>query len=117
MKLASEIVVGFVALEHLYFLVLEMFLWDKPTGLKAFGQTQEMATATKALAANQGLYNGFLSAGLVWGLVRGSSAVQVFFLGCVVVAGLFGAVTVSRKILWLQALPAAVGLALVLAGS
>nr|WP_240980212.1 DUF1304 domain-containing protein [Ramlibacter agri] len=101
---------------HAYFLVLEMFLWDKPAGLKAFGQTLEAARASKVLAANQGLYNGFLAAGLVWGLVLGDAGtgVKVFFLVCVIVAGLFGAATASRKILFVQALPAAVALALVL---
>lgn len=117
MKLAAGILVALVALEHLYFLVLEMFLWEKPTGLRAFGQTEELAKATKPLAANQGLYNGFLSAGLIWGLCLGSggTGVKVFFLACVVVAGVFGAATVSKKILFLQALPAALALALVLA--
>lgn len=93
-----------------------MFLWDKPRGLRAFGQTLEAAKASKVLAANQGLYNGFLAAGLFWGLSLGASgtAVKVFFLGCVLAAGVFGAATASRRILFVQALPAAVGLALVL---
>jgi putative membrane protein len=113
------VVVALVALLHVYFLVLEMFLWDKPAGLRAFGQTQEMATATRVLAANQGLYNGFLAAGLVWGLIQGAAGrpVVLFFLGCVLVAGLFGAATASRKILFVQALPAAIGIALVLFAS
>jgi len=95
--------------------VLEMFLWDKPAGLRAFGQTQEAATASKVLAANQGLYNGFLAAGLFWGLSLGASGmgVKVFFLGCVLVAGLYGAATANRKILFIQTIPAAVGLVLV----
>ena len=116
MLVAANIVVGLVALLHVYFLVLEMFLWDKPAGLRAFGQTLEAARASKVLAANQGLYNGFLAAGLFWGLSLGAggTAVKVFFLACVVVAGLFGAATASRKILFVQALPAAIGLALVL---
>ena len=116
MSLAANIVIVLVALAHIYFLVLEMFLWDKPPGLRAFGQTLEMATATKVLAANQGLYNGFLAAGLIWGLSLGSSGfgVKAFFLTCVLVAGVFGAATASRKILFVQALPAAVGLALLL---
>ena len=105
--------VALVALEHLWFLVLEMFLWQKPIGLKTFRQTPERAAATAALAANQGLYNGFLAAGLLWGLAAGVH-VQVFFLVCVVVAGVFGAVTASRKILWVQALPGLVALLLVL---
>jgi len=112
----ANIVVALVALLHVYFLVLEMFLWDRPAGLRAFGQTLEAARATKVLAANQGLYNGFLAAGLIWGLVLGPAGgdVKVFFLCCVLVAGLYGAATASRKILLVQALPAAVGLALVL---
>ncbi|MFZ5755836.1 MAG: DUF1304 domain-containing protein, partial [Pseudomonadota bacterium] len=105
-----------VALLHVYFLVLEMFLWDKPAGLKAFGQTKEAAQASKVLAANQGLYNGFLAAGLVWGLWLGPAgfSVKVFFLSCVIIAGVYGAATASRKILYVQALPAAAGLALLL---
>ncbi|NML43990.1 DUF1304 domain-containing protein [Ramlibacter sp. G-1-2-2] len=116
MSTVAAVLVGLVALLHAYFLVLEMFLWDKPAGLKAFGQTLEAARASKVLAANQGLYNGFLAAGLVWGLVLGDAGtgVKVFFLVCVIVAGLFGAATASRKILFVQALPAAVALALVL---
>ena len=101
---------------HVSFLVLEMFLWDKPLGLKIFGQTLERARSCKALAANMGLYNGFLAAGLVWGLYLGNSGlpIQIFFLCCVLVAGLFGALTASRKILYVQALPAALGLVLLL---
>lgn len=115
MSLIASIVVALVALLHIYFLVLEMFLWDKPAGLKAFGQTPASAAATKVLAANQGLYNGFLAAGLLWGLWLGSAGfgVKVFFLLCVLVAGLYGAATASRKILYVQALPAALGLVLV----
>jgi putative membrane protein len=115
MSLIASIVVALVALLHIYFLVLEMFLWDKPAGLKAFGQTPESAAATKVLAANQGLYNGFLAAGLLWGLWLGPAGfgVKVFFLLCVLIAGLYGAATASRKILFVQALPAAVGLVLV----
>jgi putative membrane protein len=111
----ADVVVGLVALLHAYFLVLEMFLWDKPAGLKAFGQTLEKAQASKVLAANQGLYNGFLAAGLVWGLTHGAQglAVKTFFLACVLIAGLYGAATASRKILYVQALPALVGLVLV----
>lgn len=108
---------GLVAALHLYFLVLEMFLWDKPAGRKAFGLTQEFATSTKTLAANQGLYNGFLVAGLVWGLLLGPQAGQpilFFFLGCVIVAGVFGAATVSKKIFFVQALPALIAAALLL---
>ena len=112
----ANIVVGLIALVHVYILVLEMFLWDKPAGLRAFGQTREAATASKVLAANQGLYNGFLAAGLIWGLSLGATgtAVKVFFLCCVLVAGVYGAATASRKILYVQAVPAAVGLVLLL---
>jgi putative membrane protein len=114
MSLAADVMVGFVALLHLWFLVLEMFLWDKPRGRRAFGNTPEKAAVTKVLAANQGLYNGFLAAGLLWGLVLGESGepIQLFFLGCVLAAGLFGAATASRKILFVQALPAAIAIAL-----
>jgi putative membrane protein len=120
MSTAAAIVVGLVAALHIYFLVLEMFLWDKPAGLRAFGNTREAAVATKVLAANQGLYNGFLAAGLIWGLMLGlgpgaqGRAVALFFLGCVLVAGVYGAITFSRKILFVQALPAALGIVLVL---
>ena len=116
MSIAANIVVTLVALLHLYFLVLEMFLWDKPAGLKAFGQTLEAATASKVLAANQGLYNGFLAVGLLWGVAQGADGFgfKVFFLCCVIVAGVFGAATASRKILFVQALPAAVALVLVM---
>jgi putative membrane protein len=110
----ADIVIAAVALLHVYFLVLEMFLWDKPMGLRAFGQTPEAAKISKVLAANQGLYNGFLAAGLIWGLSLGEAgtSVKVFFLVCVLIAGLYGAATASRKILFVQALPAAVGLVL-----
>jgi len=116
MSMIANVVVALVALLHLYFLMLEMFLWDKPAGLRAFGQTLEAARASKVLAANQGLYNGFLAAGLIWGLLLGEAglSVKVFFLSCVLIAGLYGAATASRKILFIQAIPAAVGLALVL---
>lgn len=109
----------FVALLHLYFLALEMFFWTKPLGRKAFGLKEDFAEQTKALAANQGLYNGFLAAGIIWGVLQGAHAAGkpwlVFFLGCVVVAGVFGAATASRKILFVQALPGALALAAVLA--
>ena len=116
MSTIANIDVGLIALLHVYILVLEMFLWDKPAGLRAFGQSQEAATASKVLAANQGLYNGFLAAGLIWGLSLGAggNAIKVFFLCCVLVAGLYGAATASRKILFVQAVPAAIGLALLL---
>lgn len=116
MSTAANIVVVLVALLHIYILVLEMFLWDKPIGLRAFNQTRESAAASKVLAANQGLYNGFLAVGLLWGLSLGTggTSIKVFFLCCILVAGIFGAATANRKILFIQAVPAAVGLALVL---
>jgi putative membrane protein len=117
MTTVANLAVALVALLHLYFLILEMFLWEKPLGRRTFGLTPEFAKASKALAANQGLYNGFLVAGLVWGLSLGQTGnpIKIFFLGCVVVAGVFGALTANRKILWVQALPGAIALALVLA--
>jgi len=116
MSTAANVVVALIGILHVYILVLEMFLWDKPKGLKAFGQTPAQAAATKVLAANQGLYNGFLAAGLFWGLSLGAggTGVKVFFLGCVLVAGLYGAATATKKILFIQAIPATIGLALVL---
>ena len=116
MNTAANIAVAVVALLHLYFLVLEMFFWEKPLGLRVYGLTPEFAKASRALAANQGLYNGFIAAGLVWGLSLGGAgdSIKIFFLGCVIVAGVFGALTANRKILWVQALPGAVALALVL---
>ena len=116
MELASQVLTAIVALLHVYFLVLEMFLWDKPVGLRTFGHTAEHAAASKVLAANQGLYNGFLAAGLVWGLLaeKRSRAIKVFFLGCIVVAGIYGGVTAKMTILYVQALPALAALVLVL---
>ena len=110
----GSLLVALIALLHLYILVLEMFLWETPRGRRAFGMSAEKAATTKVLAANQGLYNGFLAAGLLWGLWLGQEGVpvQVFFLLCVLVAGLYGAATASRKILFIQAVPAAIGLAL-----
>lgn len=115
MHYAAKIAVGIVALLHIYFLVLEMFLWTKPAGLKAFGLTPERAEASKVLAANQGLYNGFLAAGLIWSLLAASHGfmIAVFFLSCVIVAGVYGAATANRKILFVQALPALIALILV----
>jgi putative membrane protein len=117
MDTVANFAVALVALLHLSFLVLEMFLWDKPLGLRVFRLTPEFAKASKALAANQGIYNGFIAAGLVWGLGLGAGgySIKIFFLGCVIVAGVFGALTVNRRILWVQALPGAIALALVLA--
>ncbi len=107
MRLVADIAVIVVALLHLAFLVLEMFLWTKPFGRRTFGLSRELAEATKGLAANQGLYNGFLAAGLVWGVIAGEGAfsIKVFFLACVIVAGIFGAITAKRSILFVQALP------------
>lgn len=116
MNLLLTAIVLLVAAEHLWFLVLEMFLWTKPLGLKTFHNTAEFARQSAALAANQGLYNGFLAAGLLWGAFHPAAPVgaqiRLFFLGCVVVAGVFGALTVSKRIFFLQALPALVGLGL-----
>ncbi|MEO7199608.1 MAG: DUF1304 domain-containing protein [Dokdonella sp.] len=111
-----NIFVSVIAALHVYILVLEMFLWDKPMGRKAFGLSKEFAASTKVLAANQGLYNGFLAAGLFWGLSLGAAgnAIKVFFLLCVLVAGIYGAATANKRILVIQALPAAIGLALFL---
>jgi putative membrane protein len=116
MTTAANIAIGLLALLHAYFLVLEMFLWDKPFGRRVFRTTPEFAAASKSLAANQGLYNGFLAAGLVWGLALGAAGleVKIFFVCCVIVAGVFGAVTVSRNILFVQALPGIIALALLL---
>ena len=115
MPLAAQIVVGLIAILHVCILVLEMFLWTTPRGRKAFGLTAEFAEATKVLAANQGLYNGFLAAGLFWGLWLGAAgtAVIVFFLLCVLVAGLYGAATANKRILFIQAVPAAIALVLI----
>lgn len=118
MHTVAEVVVGLVAFLHLYFLVLEMFLWQKPLGLKTFGNTPEKAAETSVLAANQGLYNGFLVAGLVWSIIATDPVgyrAGIFFLACVIVAGAFGAVTVSKRILFVQALPAVVGMILLVA--
>ncbi|HET9168805.1 MAG TPA: DUF1304 domain-containing protein [Actinospica sp.] len=118
MNIAATVALAAIAALHLYILVLEMFLWTTPRGRAAFGTTAELAETTKTLAANQGLYNGFLAAGLIWaaassGTVRYQAG--LFFLACVAVAGIYGAATVSRKILFVQTVPALIGLALVLA--
>ena len=114
MTLLATIVTLLVAVLHLYFLVLEMFLWTKPAGRRVFRTTPEFAEQSKVLAANQGLYNGFLAAGLLWSLSLGAAGYGnvLFFLICVVVAGVYGAATVRRKILYVQALPAAAAIAL-----
>jgi putative membrane protein len=113
-NIVADVLVGLVAALHLYFLVLEMFLWTTPTGRRTFGLEAAFAEESRSLAANQGLYNGFLVAGLVWGLAADRTDVKVFFLVCVIVAGLYGAATVSRRILVVQALPAALALVAVL---
>jgi len=116
MNSVANVVVVLVAFLHLGFLVLEMFLWSTPVGRRVFGLPPEVMASSAALAANQGLYNGFLAAGLFWGVLMGAAGFQirVFFLACVIVAGIFGALTAKRTILWVQALPGAIGLALVL---
>lgn len=112
MNAVTNVLIALVALLHVYFLTLEMFLWNRPFGMKTFKLTPEFAAASKALAANQGLYNGFLAAGLVWGVCLGTPgfSIKIFFLACVIVAGIFGALTVNRKIFFIQALPAAIAL-------
>ncbi|MGX1743199.1 DUF1304 domain-containing protein [Bosea sp. NPDC055353] len=114
----AALLTGLVAFIHVYIVILEMLWWDTPRGHKAFGLTPEFAARSKVLAANQGLYNGFLVAGLAWGLWLGADgfAIKLFFLACVLVAGLFGAATASRKILYIQALPAALAIAALMAG-
>lgn len=108
----GSILTGVVALIHIYILILEMFLWTTPRGRKAFGTSVEFAEQTRVLAANQGLYNGFLAAGLIWGIWLGEAGdpVKIFFLCCVAIAGLYGAATSSRRILLIQTLPAVVAL-------
>ncbi|MBT8121296.1 MAG: DUF1304 domain-containing protein [Gammaproteobacteria bacterium] len=108
----ADILIGLVALLHLCFLVLEMYCWDKPLGLKIFAHGRDFARASRVLAMNQGLYNGFLAAGLAWGLLLGEAgySIKLFFLGCVIIAGVFGGLTASRTILLVQALPAAIAL-------
>lgn len=118
METTARVLVGLVAALHVYILVLEMFLWEKRPGRELSGFDAELARATAPLAANQGLYNGFLAAGLIWGLIAGDPTgfrVQVFFLACVLVAGLYGGLTANRRILLAQALPGALALAVVLA--
>ena len=116
MQSLANFVTALVALLHAYFLVLEIFLWTTPRGRRTFGLTEEFAAASKTLAANQGLYNGFLAAGLTWGLWLGAEdhGIKIFFLGCVIVAGVYGALSASRKILFIQGLPGLLALLLVL---
>lgn len=116
MKKLANVLVAFVALEHILFLVLEMFFWTKPLGMRVFGTTPEIAEVSAALAANQGLYNGFLAAGLIWALTRGDDghAIKIFFLVCIVVAGVFGALTAKTSILFVQGMPALLAMILLL---
>lgn len=118
METISRILVALVAVEHLYILYLEMFLWTKPAGMRSFGTTKEFAESSRTLAANQGLYNGFLAAGLLWSIIHPDPTIgrqiSLFFLGCVLVAGIYGGITVKRSILLVQALPAFIALAAVL---
>ena len=115
MSTVASVLLVLVALLHLYFLVLEMFLWNKPLGLKTFRNTPEKAETTRVLAANQGLYNGFLAAGLGWSAATGRHDVVLFFLGCVVVAALYGAYSVSKRIFFVQGVPAIAAIAAVIA--
>lgn len=115
MNALAALLVAAIGVLHVYILVLEMFLWTTPRAMKAFGTTPEFAQATKALAANQGLYNGFLAAGLFWGLLIHSPSVQLFFLLCVAVAGVYGAATANRRILFIQTVPAVLAILAVLA--
>jgi putative membrane protein len=119
LQLIGTVATGLVAILHAYFMVLEMFLWNTPKGRKVFGLTPEFAHASRVLAANQGLYNGFLCAGLIWGISLGPSgnSIKAFFLACVVVAGIFGAATSSKKILFVQGIPGAIALVLILLSS
>ena len=115
MAIVAKVMVALVAVEHIGILVLEMFFWDHEIGRKAFQMTPELSRSTAVLAANQGLYNGFLAAGLIWAVVADRFDLKLFFLGCVIVAGVFGGLTAKTSILFTQALPALVALALVLA--
>ena len=112
MTILTNLVIALIAILHIGFLVLEMFLWNHPIGRKTFKMTKEVSESSATLAANQGLYNGFLAAGLIWGLISGEFSVKLFFLACVLVAGVFGGLTAKRSILFIQALPALLGLIL-----
>ncbi|MGH9949966.1 MAG: DUF1304 domain-containing protein [Pyrinomonadaceae bacterium] len=114
MKLAANIIIALVAVEHIGILVLEMFFWNHPVGQRIFGMTPEVAASSAVLAANQGLYNGFLAAGLFWGLFSGRRNVKLFFLGCIVIAGIFGGLSAKTSILLTQALPALIAFAFVI---
>jgi putative membrane protein len=111
MRTVANLLTGLVALEHVGIMVLEMFFWDHPVGRRIFNMTPEVSAVSRVLAANQGLYNGFLAAGLFWGLARGDSRIKVFFLVCVAIAGIFGGLTAKTSILVTQLLPAALALA------
>ena len=116
--MVTSLAIALVAILHLLFMVLELFFWTRPLGRRIFGLSRELAEATAALAANQGLYNGFLAAGLIWGLLYAeqTTAISIFFLSCVIVAGVFGAITAKPATLYIQALPGAIALALLLSG-
>lgn len=114
MRIIALLLVAFVALSHVTFLILEMFYWNDPVGREIFGTTPEFSAASAALAANQGLYNGFLAAGLLWGLFTGRRDLKVFFLGCVIVAGVYGGLTTKMSILYVQGVPALAALVAVL---
>ena len=115
MNILSIISVSIVIILHVFFLILEMFLWTKPYGRKTFGLSESFAKETKSLAANQGLYNGFLAAGLLWGLIStGGYDALIFFLSCIIIAGIYGAITAKKSILWIQAMPAAIAIACVI---
>jgi putative membrane protein len=117
MKIIASVLIGLVALSHVGFLILEMFFWDHPIGRKIFSMTPEVSAGSARLAANQGLYNGFLAAGLIWALWTDRRELKLFFLGCVILAGVFGGFTAKTSILFTQALPAALALAAVVASS
>jgi len=116
MRMLADVALVVVAVLHLGFLILEMFLWTKPFGMRTFRLSPELASATAGLAANQGLYNGFLTAGLIWGVIGGDGAysIRLFFLGCVIIAGIFGGLTAKRSIIYMQALPGLIALLAVL---
>jgi len=116
MKYALISIIALVAFEHIYFMILEMFYWTKPKGLKTFGLTKEKAENSKVLAANQGLYNGFLAAGLIWGIIDTDHffSISIFFLSCVAIAGIYGAYsTKNKRLFYIQALPAIIALVLI----
>ncbi len=117
MQLTSSILVSLIAILHIYIMIIEMYFWDKPRGLKAFGLKPDFATSTTVLGANQGLYNGFLAAGLIWGLIHQQAVfglqIQLFFLSCIFVAGIYGAATFARKIIFIQSVPSLIAIVLV----